>query len=168
MSERLKINSGKAILAKRFLVAHILFVGLETVTQDRWNGRKTIEIWVEIVTATKIRANTMVKYWEQHDPSPPPHVGIYNVLLFRNSLVLEVLLQTVKSCINSIPPFWKKSLNQRSWKSWLLMGDCIFTQDTYTKIQIIKIACSCHDLAPYLSLLKVICLISLPQLFPHE
>ena len=104
MSERLKITSGKAILAKCFFVACNLFVGLETMTQGRWNGRKTIQIWVEIVTATKIKANTMIKYWEQHDSYPPPNAGIYNVLLFRNSLVLEALLQTVKSCINSIPP----------------------------------------------------------------
>ena len=48
------------------------------------------------------------------------------------------------------------------------MGDYIFTEDTYAKIQIIKIACSCHNLAPYLTLLKVICLIILPQLYPYE
>lgn len=86
--------------------------------------------------------------------TPPPPRGNYNVLLFRNSLVLEALLQTVKSCINSIPPFCKKSSHQRSWKSWLLMGDCTFTQGTYAKIQIIKISCFCHDLALYLTLLK--------------
>ena len=48
------------------------------------------------------------------------------------------------------------------------MGDYIFTEDTYAKIQIIKIACSCHNLAPYLTLLKVICHIILPQLYPYE
>jgi len=40
--------------------------GLETVTHDSWNGGKTTQIWVEIVTATKIRANTKVKYWQQY------------------------------------------------------------------------------------------------------
>lgn len=170
MSERLKINSGKAILAKCFFVTRNLFVGLETMTQGRWNGRKTIQIWVEIMTATKIKANTMVKYWEQHDSSPTPCENLQCIIVqkqfgFRGTTANSKIVHL----FNPPPPhFCKKSLNQRSWKSWLWMGDYIFTEDTYAKIQIIKIACSCHDLAPYLTLLKVICLISLPQLFPHE
>ena len=51
-------------------------------------------------------------------PPPPPHVGIYNVLLFRNSLVLEALLQTVKSCINSIPH--PPTLLQKEFKTKIL------------------------------------------------
>ena len=97
---------------------------------------------------------------------PPTPCGNLQCIIVQKQFCFRGTTANSKIVHQLNPLLLQKSLNQRSWKSWLWMGDYIFTEDTYAKIQIIKIACSCHNLAPYLNLLKVICLISLPQLFP--